>query len=31
MVMRESIMFVGRICSVVFVESFVGVLLLYLW
>ena len=30
-VMRESIMLVGSVCSVVFVEAFLGILLLYLW
>ena len=31
MVMRESIIFVGRVCSVVFVEPFLKILLLYFW
>ena len=29
--MKESIMLVGRVCSVVFVEVFLEILLLYFW
>ena len=30
-IIKESIIFVGNMCNIVFVEPFLGILLLYLW